>query len=117
MPTPWGSLLWMLLCVAGVTTLAYWFTKFVVGRKQTGTQNGRELQLLAAISVGKNQRIAVLRAGERYFLLGITEQNISLLSELSEEEAQCFTQKSQETPTFMEAFQEQLGRKFRGDKK
>ena len=115
--SPWTSLLWMLFCVVLVTALAYWFTKYVLGKKQPG--KSESLTVLAAVSVGKNQRIAVIRAGERYFLVGLTEQNITKIAELTKEEVSEWesTQPDRENPTFGQAFKEQLEKKLRGEKK
>ena len=117
--SPWASLLWMLFCVAAVTGLAYWFTKFVLGKRRFGMQKDQKLSVLATIGVGRSQRIAVLRAGKRYFLLGLTEQNITKISELTEEEAACWEEKPRdgENPSFGQAFKEQLEKKLRGEKK
>ena len=81
----------MVLTVILVIGLAYWFTRYVVGGRHLGglglsPKNGK-LQLLAQLPVGKDQRLAVVRAGDRFFLLGMTPQNITLLAELTEEEA------------------------------
>ena len=117
--SPWASLLWMLFCVAAVTGLAYWFTKFVLGKKQFGVKKNGDLEVLAAMNVGKSQRIAVIRAGKRFFLLGLTEQNVTKISELTEEEVSCWTEKPPEekNPSFSEAFRIQLEKKLRGEKK
>lgn len=96
---PWVSLLGMLVAVAVVTGLAYWFTRHVVGGSRFQSfgllQKNGQLQILAQTQIGKEQRLAVVQAGTRYFLVGITMQNISLLAELTEEEASVW-QHSQE---------------------
>lgn len=85
------SVLWLLICVVAVSGLAYWFTKFVVGRGLVGgaaAGKGGSLTVLAQISVGKDQRLLVVRAGERCFLLGATPAAISTLAEFTAEEAE-----------------------------
>ena len=50
------SVLWLLICVVAVSGLAYWFTKFVVGRGLVGgaaAGKGESLTILAQMSVGK----------------------------------------------------------------
>lgn len=88
---PWASLLGMIVSVAVVTGLAYWFTRCVIGGnrfKSLGLlQKNEQLQVLTQTQIGKEQKVAVIQAGMRYFLLGVTAQNISLLAELSKEEA------------------------------
>lgn len=116
---PWVSLLGMLVTVVVVIGLAYWFTRYIVGGKHMGSlgllQKNEQLQVLAQTQVGKDQRLAVVQAGKRYFLLGMTPQNISLLAELSEDEAACWIkvrencQTGQETP-FQQVFQKAFKR-------
>lgn len=86
----WGAVLWMLVCVVAVIGLAYWFTKFVAGRgliPGTGRQQGgKQMEILSQQTLGKDQRIAVVRVGTRYFLVGIAAHNVSMLAELTEED-------------------------------
>ena len=89
---PLVSLLGMLISVALIIGLAYWFTRCIAGGKHMGAlglyQRNEQLRILAQTQLGRDQRLAVVQAGERYLLLGVTPQNISLLAELTEEEAQ-----------------------------
>ena len=120
MPGPLISLLWMLLCVMTVAALAYWFTKNVVGKRMLPGYfgSGENMKVLSVLNLGKNQRIAVVQVGKRYFLLGIAEQSISLLSELSQEEVSDWTaENTEKLPTFREALRENLQKRSRGDKK
>ena len=87
---PWLALLWVAVCVVLILGLAYWFTRFVAARGLPGgfgASGSEQLQILARLSLGKDQMLAVVRAGERYFLLGITAAGISNLAEFTEEEA------------------------------
>ncbi len=116
---PWVSLLGAVITVAVVIGLAYWFTRYIVGGKHMGSlgllQRNEQLRVLAQTQVGRDQRLAVVQAGTRYFLLGMTPQNISLLAELTEEEAACWlkeresTQTEQKTP-FQQAFQKAINK-------
>lgn len=114
---PWVSLIGMLAVVAVVIGLAYWFTRYVVGGSQWNgvgmLQRNEHLRILAQTQVGKEQRIVVLQAGERWFLVGITPQNISPLAELSKEEADLWRQGHNNggnirESTFKQAFMETL---------
>ena len=78
------------------------------------------MNVLAQIPLGKEQRVAVLRAGERFFLVGITPQRVSLLAELTKEEAGAWqkeppTGAAREIP-FQQALLERLHRGNRGEK-
>ena len=104
----WLSLLWVVLCVAVILVLAYWFTRYVA-RGFPGIQGPRgseRFQVLARLALGREQSLALVRAGERYFLLGVTPAGISNLAEFSGEEAEGWL-KAQESqpapPSFREA--------------
>lgn len=88
--SPLLSLLGMLGSVLLILGLAYWFTRHVVGSggldRIAFRQRNENLQVLAQIPVGKDQSLAVIQIGERYFAVGITPQNITMLSELTADE-------------------------------
>lgn len=112
----WLSLLWVLVCVVVILALAYWFTRYVArgfpGIRET--QGPEQFRILARLALGREESLALVRAGERYFLLGITPTGITNLAEFSKEEAQLWLN-AQEAPTappsFREAVQLVLGKK------
>lgn len=72
-------------------------------------QKNDQLLVLAQTPIGKDQRLAVIRAGTRYFVVGITAQNISMLAELSEDEAALWQESRSgkehvQAPAFHQAF-------------
>lgn len=114
------SLLWAVVCCAVVLLLSYWFTKHVVGRGKAdgfGRSGGTEqMEVLARLTLGKDQRVCVVRTGERYFLLGVTSAQINCLAEFTPEEAQTWcikTESMQQHPSFSEALQQVLKDKWR----
>ena len=116
---PWLSILWMLFCVVLIPGAAYWFTRRVVGRGGLGALGkgrGRQMELLDQLPVGREQRLVMVRAGERFFLLGITAGEISALAEFTAEEAALWQQEQVEqppAPSFREALQITLKNKGR----
>lgn len=122
--SPWASLIALVAATVAVIAMAYWFTRHIVGGLQWNgfetQQKGGQLNVLAQMSLGKEQRVAVLQAGERFFLVGITPQNISLLAELTKEEAGAWRKEppagaAREIP-FQQALFERLHRGNRGEK-
>ena len=105
----WLSLLWVLVCMVLIVALAYWFTKYVVGRGKLGAfgaaRGTEHLKVLARLGLGKDQMVILVQAGERYFLLGVTPSGISNLAELTAEEARPWTEKPDQPapPSFGEA--------------
>ncbi len=86
------SLMWMLLCVVVIIVLAYLFTRYVAGRRGFGGigapgGTGR-FKALARLPLGREQSAVLIQAGKRYLLLGVAPSGVTLLAELTEEEAQ-----------------------------
>ena len=85
------SLVWLLICVVAIIVLAYLFTKYVAGRSggMMGISGGTDrFKVLERLPVGREQSVALVQAGERYFLLGVAPSGVSLIAELTVEEAQ-----------------------------
>ena len=81
------SLIGILVVMAGILAGAYFFTRWA--GKGLGTLpglSGQNLRVLDRISVGRDQSVLVVRAGERYFLVGAAPSGVGLLAELSPEE-------------------------------
>lgn len=102
-----SSFLWMLVCVVLIIGLAYWFTKYVAGRGALGAfSGGRRMEVLDRLALGRDQSVVLARVGERYLLLGAGTAGVTLLAELSEEEAAAWKtpEAAGEKPGFKEAF-------------
>ena len=93
---PLVSLLGMLAVIAAILVLAWWATKQIAQRPGLQGFGGRlpndDFSILAQIPLGSQQKLVVVECVARYFLLGVTEHNISMLSELSEEEVRQWKQ-------------------------
>lgn len=110
------TVLWLLICVVVIIVLAYLFTKYVAGRGgMIGMSGGTEqFQVLARLSLGREQSAALIRAGERYLLLGVAPSGVTLLAELTREEAQAlYAPPDRQTPppSFGEALRTVLQQK------
>lgn len=109
------SLLGMLLTVVAVLALAYWCTRWIGQRGMPGWARGSggadRLQVLWQVSLGKGERLVLIRVHERCLLLGVTGGGIRVLTELTEQEAADWLQKPGETPqapSFLEILRENL---------
>lgn len=112
------SLLGMLLTVVLVLFLAYWCTRFIAQRGLPGWAKGSggadKLQLLWQMSLGKNERLVLVRLGGRCLLLGVTGGGINLIMELTEEEASAWLQKPEaaaQQPSFLDILRDSLPKK------
>jgi flagellar biosynthetic protein FliO len=87
----YGSmLLKMIISVALVCLLAYAILRWGLGRLVGATPANGEMEILSQLGLGPNRSIMVVRVGPRFLVIGSTETGISLLSELSSEEAADF---------------------------
>ena len=109
-----ASLLWMIVCVVLVIGLAYWATRYIAGRG-VPLGGGRRMEVLDQLLLGRDQRVALVRAGERYLLLGAAPSGVTLLAELTEEEAASWKQPPEagEKMSFQEAFLTMMKQKGR----
>lgn len=74
----------MVVSLAVVVGLMYAVAKVARKRLGVGTvgmPKAQQLQLVARQTLGKGAAVAAVRSGDRLLLLGVTEQNVSLLSE------------------------------------
>lgn len=108
MPQEIGALLWALLVTGMVLVLAYWFTRHVVGRTAVGRRARGNLTVLDQVSLGRDQRVVVVQAGEGIYLLGVTPGGITCLRVLSEEESAPWRPNQQDMPDQRTGFGEAL---------
>jgi len=82
-----GMLAVILLVLAG----AYFFTRWA-GQGMGGglfvRRDGGRLQVLDRAAVGRDQALLVVKAGQRYLLLGSSPAGLTLLAELTREEGE-----------------------------
>ena len=84
-----GFLAVILLVLAG----AYVFTRWAgehLGAGFVSVAGGGRLRVLDRAGLGKDQAVLVVRAGQRYLLLGSTPAGVTLLAELSQEEGEAW---------------------------
>ena len=114
------SLLGVLAVIVLILYLAYFATKWIGMRSVpggTGTLRALgagDFRILGQIGVGRNERLVLARLGERCYLLGVTEHQITLLRELDGEEAAPWLARSESAPTapgFLEVLSETLRKK------
>ncbi len=112
------SLLWLLICVVAIIVLAYLFTKYVAGRGGGYLSPGGgtdQFKVLARLPLGREQSLALVQAGERYLLLGVAASGVSLVAELTQEEAQALYRRPNSDqpapPSFGEALRTVLKQK------
>ena len=80
------ELVTVLLIFIFVLVLTYFVTRWIAGYQRTKTAQGN-LSVIEAIRVSNNQSIQIVRAGtDRYLVVGVGKEEISLLATLSADE-------------------------------
>ena len=95
------SLVWLLVCVVVIIVLAYLFTRYVAGRGGSFLGAGGStdrFKVLCRLSLGRDQAAVLVRAGERYLLLGVAPSGVTMLAELSREEAEALYTRPTDQP-------------------
>ena len=86
------SVLGLLAVILLVLVLAWLFTRWA-GRGMGGglfALRSGQLQVLDRAALGRDQALLVVKAGQRYLLLGSTPAGVTLLAELSQEEGEAW---------------------------
>ena len=103
-----GSLLGMLLTVIVILFMAWWVTSLIARRgvaglsgmpglpKIMGAASADELCVLRQIPIGRSERLLLVRLHDRCLLLGTAQGGVSLLTELTEAEAEPWLQQPPE---------------------
>ena len=84
----WSTLAYLLSLVAVfavVIILAYFTAKFIGGRFNAARSSGGG-RVLENLPLGPNRSVCVVKIAGRVFLLGVTESNITLLGEITDNE-------------------------------
>lgn len=80
--------IWLVVCVALVLALAFFFTRYGAGRGAFGAiRSGKQMEVRGQLPLGRDQKLVLVQAGERWFLLGVTTASITTLAEFTAEEA------------------------------
>jgi len=81
-----GLLARYILSVLGILILTYWSVKFFVRRTSPSTQYGDWIQVIDYMPLGANRGFYLVEIEGKGFILGITEQQINILSTIEDQE-------------------------------
>ena len=108
----WSTLAYLLSLLAvfaSVVVMAYFAARFLGGRFGRALSNGNG-RLLESLPLGPKMSICLVEIADRVFLLGVTEHNITLLSEIvDEEEIERLQRQSLTRTVDMGIFSQQFG--------
>jgi flagellar biogenesis protein FliO len=74
----------MLLLLVGVLAVIFLFVK-KFARKAQKKLNGVELEVVSRIALSQKSHLCIVNADKRKLLIGVTDQNISILSDLTDD--------------------------------
>ncbi|MBQ8148758.1 MAG: flagellar biosynthetic protein FliO [Lachnospiraceae bacterium] len=63
-----------------------WLTARYIAGFQKGKMRGNNFEMIDSFRISQNQVVQILRIGQRYVAVAVGKDNVTLLSELSEEE-------------------------------
>lgn len=81
-----GILLKMVVSLVVVCAFAYLFLRWAL-KRFSGSGGTGKMEVVARLAVAPNRSVLVVRVGDRHLIVGSGEQQLSLLGELSAEEA------------------------------
>lgn len=104
------SFVFMLIAVGLILYLSYAVTKKLSGTGMAGGMS-KNMRVVDRMFMGRDKSIVVVRVGQKDYLLGISQNNITLLTELPEGEIMVFA--DEETGTGPMEFMETLKKKWK----
>lgn len=79
-----------MVVIVGLIYLSMYFLKKINSRAAGGGIIGDTIKIIGRTFLSPKQSLYLVKIGDRYAILGATEQSVSMISELSEEEAAKF---------------------------
>ena len=79
------QLLGVLIIFLFVLAITYFTTKWIGNYQKTNFAN-KNLQIVESIRVGNNKFIAIVKAGEVYLVVAVGKDDVTLLTQLTEEQ-------------------------------
>lgn len=76
------TMLLSLLVVIGVIYLTYWFCRQLSGQQQW--KQGQHIRIVERMPVGRDKQILIVQVEEQQYLIGCSEQSLTLLDKLEE---------------------------------
>ena len=84
-----------LLIFLFVLLITYFTTRWLGGLQKLQTKSGN-LQVLETVRIANNQFLQVVKAGEKYLVIAVGKENVTLLAELPADQLKETAQNSQE---------------------
>lgn len=89
--SPMSAIVKMMAALALVIALVYavlWFMRRMMGRRYGQRSGGTALEVLESAYVGPHKTVSLVRVGKRSVLVGVTDTQVSILTELDTDETE-----------------------------
>ncbi len=80
-----GQFFLIIIAFAIVLFLAYFSTRWI-GSMKMGARRNSSLKIVSTMPLGGSNSLQVVKVGERYFLIGVSKENITFISEVSKDD-------------------------------
>lgn len=107
-----GSVLGVLIAFVIILFCAYIATKFIGKRMTIRSVGNKNINIIESVSLGQNKALLIVESAGKTFLLGMTQNKISLISELEGEKIISHDKSTGETMEFSKAFKTVLENNF-----
>ncbi|MFV9567471.1 flagellar biosynthetic protein FliO [Thermoanaerobacter mathranii] len=84
------QLIWYLIAFLLVIGLAYYITRFI-GQSTLRYTRSTNLQVIDYVMLGRDKGLYILKVGNKFFLIGVSNTNITYLTEISKEDLKFVT--------------------------
>lgn len=89
------QLLGVVIIFGFILVITYFTTKWVGGFQKTQMKSGN-LQVIETVRIANNNFLQVIKAGEKYLVIAVSKDKVTMLTELPAEQLKETTQGSQE---------------------
>lgn len=76
-----GQIIFFIVVFIAVIFLAYYSTRFLA-KSRIQAMNGKNVSVVESMNLGIGSALYLVKAGEQYFLISATKENVRLISEI-----------------------------------
>ena len=80
-----GQLFYLVIVLILICALAYYAIKWMARARNVKSGN-LNMKVLEAVSVGQAATVQLVKAGEKYIVIGVTKERVTFLTEMTEDE-------------------------------
>lgn len=78
-----GQFFLLIVVFVAILFLAYFSTKWVASMRM-GARKNDFMRLISSMPVGGNNSVQLIKVGEKYYLIGVSKENITYLTEITD---------------------------------